>query len=155
MQSPQKSHYEAALRILKYLKGTPGQGMMFPSQNSLKLRAYCDSDWARCPTTRCSTTGYCVFLGNSLISWKSKRQKTVSLSSTEAEYRSMAAHVVSLHGSKALFEIFKFKTKGRLPCYATIKPLFILWQIRCFTSKQGTLRLIVTLFEIKLWKEKL
>ncbi|KAM1078563.1 hypothetical protein ACFX15_025113 [Malus domestica] len=112
MQSPQKSHYEAALRILKYLKGTPGQGMMFPSQNSLKLKAYCDSDWAGCPTTRRSTTGYCVFLGNSLISWKSKRQKTVSLSSAEAEYRSMAAACCELAWLQSLFRDLQVQDQG-------------------------------------------
>ncbi|BBN69613.1 hypothetical protein Prudu_1056S000200, partial [Prunus dulcis] len=89
MHEPRKPHMEAALRILKYLK-TPRQGLFFPAQNNLKLSAYCDSDWAGCPTTRRSTTGYCVFLGNSLISWRTKRQKTVSLSSAETEYRAMA-----------------------------------------------------------------
>lgn len=90
MHQPRKLHMEAALRVIRYLKGVPSQGLFFPLNNDLKLRAYCDSDWAGCSMTRRSTTRYCVFLGPSFISWKSKHQKTVSLSSTEAEYRAMA-----------------------------------------------------------------
>ena len=102
MHEPRKPNMEVALRILKYLKNTPGQGLFFPAQNDLRLRAYCDSNWGGCPTTRRSTTGYCVFLGNSLISWRSKRQKTVSLSSAEAEYRAMTGACCELTWLRSL-----------------------------------------------------
>ena len=91
MHQPCKLHMEAALRVVCYLKNAPGQGLFFSSNSDFRLRAYCDSNWAGCPITRRSTTGYCVFLGPSLISCRSKRQKTVSLSSAGAEYRAMTS----------------------------------------------------------------
>lgn len=90
MHKPTTSHHQAALRVLRYLKGSPHQGVLFASDTTASLQAYCDSDWAGCPSTRKSTTGFCVMLGHSPLSWKSKRQTVVARSSAKAEYRAMA-----------------------------------------------------------------
>uniref|UniRef100_A0A2N9GXG4 Integrase catalytic domain-containing protein n=1 Tax=Fagus sylvatica TaxID=28930 RepID=A0A2N9GXG4_FAGSY len=90
MAAPRSLHYAAVLRILRYLKGTLFHGLHFSSQSSLTLQAYSDADWAGDPTDRRSTTGYCFLLGDSLISWHSKKQSVVARSSTEAEYRALA-----------------------------------------------------------------
>ena len=90
MHKPKKSHIEGALRVIRYLKNAPGLGIMLTSKVCKQLSVYCDADWATCPMTRRSVSGFVVKIGDSLISWKSKKQNTVSRSSAEAEYRSMA-----------------------------------------------------------------
>ena len=86
----------ATTRILQYIKGTPGQGVFYPIESDLQLKAYCDAHWAGCPDTRNSLTGLCLFLGNALVSWRSKKQSAVSRSSAEAKYRSMATTTCKL-----------------------------------------------------------
>lgn len=90
MHDPREPHFNALKRILRYIKGTLDYGLQLYPTNASGLIAYSDADWAGCPTTRRSTSGYCIFHGNNLISWSSKRQHTVSRSSAEAEYRGVA-----------------------------------------------------------------
>lgn len=87
MQAPKQSHYEAATRVVRYLKGTVGQGVWFQAKAADELTCWCDSDWAACPNTRRSVTGYIIKFGEYMISWKSKKQHTLSRSSAEAEYK--------------------------------------------------------------------
>ncbi|GKD98005.1 ribonuclease H-like domain-containing protein, partial [Tanacetum coccineum] len=90
MHDPREPHFYALKRILRYIRGTLEHGLQLFSSTTFELVTYSDADWAGCPTTRRSTSGYCVFLGNNLLSWSSKRQPTLSRSSTEAEYRGVA-----------------------------------------------------------------
>ncbi|XP_062114705.1 secreted RxLR effector protein 161-like [Humulus lupulus] len=90
MQTPKKSHLEVVRRILRYIKGTIDYGLMCKKGESCKLVGYCDTDYAGDHDTRRSTTGYMFMLGSGMISWCSKRQLTVPLSTTEAEYRAAA-----------------------------------------------------------------
>ena len=102
MQEPRQEHWDAALRVVRYLKGSPGQGILLRSDSELSLKGWCDSDWAACPLTRRSLTGWLVFLGHSPIAWKTKKQHTVARSSAEAEYRSMASITCELKWLKGL-----------------------------------------------------
>nr|XP_043616440.1 uncharacterized mitochondrial protein AtMg00810-like [Erigeron canadensis] len=90
MHAPKVSHLKLAFRILRYLKKNPGKGIHIVKGESFSLSAFVDFDWGKCVTSRRSVTGFCIFLNGSLISWKSKKQNTVSRSSSEAEYRAMA-----------------------------------------------------------------
>ena len=90
MHDPREPHLDALKCILRYIRGTLHLGLVLRPFRQDDLVVYSDSDWAGCPDTRKSTSGYAVFLGDNLISWSSKRQNTVSRSSAEAEYRAVA-----------------------------------------------------------------
>ena len=84
--APKESHFSAVKRILRYLVHTPNLGLWYPKGATFKLLGYSDSDWAGDKVDRKSTSGSCQFLGRSLVSWSSKKQNCVSLSTAEAEY---------------------------------------------------------------------
>ncbi|CAN6568409.1 unnamed protein product [Malus baccata var. baccata] len=95
MHKPMESHYVAVKRILRYLKGTVKFGINYVT-GSMDLHAFSYADWAGDPNNRRSTTGFVVFLGHNPISWSSKKQQTVSRSSTEAEYRALSTTTAEL-----------------------------------------------------------
>lgn len=86
LDAPTDVHLQAVHKVLKYLKGNPGLGMFYVVDSEICLNAFVDADWASCPDSRRSTSGFCVYLGSTLICWKSRKQHVVSRSSTEAEY---------------------------------------------------------------------
>ncbi|CAJ2677847.1 unnamed protein product [Trifolium pratense] len=87
-------HMHSLRRILRYIQDTSHYGLHLYPSSITSLISYTDADWGGCPDTRRSTSGYCVFLGENLLSWSSKRQATLSRSSAEAEYCGVA-NVVS------------------------------------------------------------
>ena len=88
--APTKDHLQAALRVIRYLKQTIGQGIFLPAHSDIHLRGYNDFDWANCVDTRRFVIGLIIYLGESPISWKSKKQATISTSSSESEYHALA-----------------------------------------------------------------
>ncbi|XP_015166804.1 uncharacterized mitochondrial protein AtMg00810-like [Solanum tuberosum] len=89
MQAPREPHLKGEIYVLRFLKNDPTMGIFMSRDPIFVLKSYCDSDWSSCPDSIRSVSGYIVMLGDSPISWKSKKQATISFSSVEAEYRSI------------------------------------------------------------------
>ncbi|XP_068666400.1 uncharacterized mitochondrial protein AtMg00810-like [Aristolochia californica] len=96
MHAPSEEHMEVVYRILRYLKNTPRKGLLFSKNGICNIEGYTDSDWAGDQTTKRSTSGNFTFVEGNLVTWKSKKQKVVSRSSVEAEFRGMAHGVCEL-----------------------------------------------------------
>ncbi|KAL0560812.1 hypothetical protein IC582_001226 [Cucumis melo] len=90
MQAPHEEHMEAVKRILRDLKTTSNKGLMFRKTKRKTIEAYTDSDWAGSVVDRKSTSVYCTFVWDNLVTWRSKKQSVVARSSAEAEYRAMS-----------------------------------------------------------------
>ncbi|WVZ50031.1 hypothetical protein U9M48_001330 [Paspalum notatum var. saurae] len=112
--SPRTSHRLAVKRIFRYLKFTPELGLWYSSGSSLSLRGFSDADHAGCRIDRKSTSGTCQLLGTSLVSWSSRKQASVALSTTEAEYIAAASCCSQLLWMKATLSDFGLRF-GRIP----------------------------------------
>jgi len=118
MHTPRHLHLAAVRRIIRYLKGTSHRGLCFPAASSLTLLGYSDADYAGCPNNRRSVTGWCMFLGSSLISWKSKKQSRISKSSTESEYRAMSTACSEIIWLRGLLAELGYPQTDATPLYA-------------------------------------
>ncbi|CAN6458694.1 unnamed protein product [Victoria cruziana] len=119
--SPTDSHMEAVKRILRYLKSTIGDGLIYTRPGSTvqghTLSTYTDADWAGDPDERRSISGYCVYLGTNLVSWSSRKQRAVARSSTEAEYTAMAAGVADVTWVRHLLgELYEHISASTILC---------------------------------------
>ncbi|KAI3739249.1 hypothetical protein L2E82_29648 [Cichorium intybus] len=118
MHEPQAAHMEAVIRIIRYLKGTSNHGVLFKSNGHLEIQAYTDADWAGDKRNRRSTSGYFTLVGGNLVTWRSKKQKVVALSSAEAEFRGIARGLAEILWIKKLLTELGLPPKGtsRMMC---------------------------------------
>ena len=117
MQNPRISHWDAVLRIVRYLKGAPGRGLLYKPRGKLEVVGYTDADWAGSVNDKRSITGYCTFLGGNLVTWKSKKQTVVARSSAEAEYRAMAHTTCELVWLRNLLQEIGFRMDKPMKLY--------------------------------------
>ena len=96
MHCPSEDHMNAVLRILKYLKLAPGNGLMFSKNDHLNISGYTDADWAGNITAIRSTSSYFTFVGGNLVTWRSKKHNVVASSNAEAEFRGMTKGICEL-----------------------------------------------------------
>lgn len=112
MHNPGQQHMDAVIRILRYLMSALGRGLMSSKHGHLDISGYTDSDWEGKGDRRRSTSGYVTFVGGNLVTWKSKKQQVVSLSSVEAEYRAMVKRICELLWLKRLMGELGFPVKN-------------------------------------------
>lgn len=115
MHTSRESHFVFMKRILRYISGTLDYGLWIVPSAITSLTAYSDADWGGCPDSCRSMSGYCVFLGDKLISWSSKRHATISRYSVEAEYRGLANDIAETTWLRNfLFELLVYLPKATI-----------------------------------------
>uniref|UniRef100_A0A803LUX6 RNase H type-1 domain-containing protein n=1 Tax=Chenopodium quinoa TaxID=63459 RepID=A0A803LUX6_CHEQI len=117
MHKPQEQHLEVVYKILRYLKGSPRKGVIFRNHGHLNLHAFTDADWGGDRDSRKSTSGYFTLVGGNLVTWKNKRQKVVSMSSAEAEFRGIAKGVTEVLWLRKLLSELGYTPKKSCKLY--------------------------------------
>ncbi|GJX12819.1 retrovirus-related pol polyprotein from transposon TNT 1-94 [Tanacetum coccineum] len=117
---PTKKHLEAIKRVFRYLRGTIHMGLWYPKDNAMALTAYADADHAGCQDTRRSTSGSAQFLGEKLVSWSSKKQRSTAISTTEAEYIAMSGCCAQILWMRSQLKDYGFEF-NKIPLYCDNK----------------------------------
>jgi histone deacetylase 1/2 len=132
LHAPTTTHWSAVKRILRYIQGTINLRLKLVKSGSLMVSAFSDADWAGCIDDRRSTGGFAIYLGDNLISWTARKQATVSRSSTEAEYKSLANATAEILWVQKLLQELRIQhpPRARLWCdnlgatYLSANPVF-------------------------------
>jgi len=150
---PRESHLTSIKRIFRYLKGTTNLGLLYRKSLDYKLVGFCDADFAGDRIERKSTSGNCQFLGENLISWASKRQATIVMSTAEAEYISAASCCTELLWIKHQLEDYQIKANSIIPFIVIILLLFVYERIQFYIQEPNILKSNTILSEIMFKKE--
>ncbi|GJX34594.1 retrovirus-related pol polyprotein from transposon TNT 1-94 [Tanacetum coccineum] len=117
---PTKKHFEAIKHVFRYLKGTINMGLWYSKDNAMSLTAYADADHAGCQDSRRSTSGSAQFLGDRLVSWSSKKQRSTAISTTEAEYIAMSGCCAQILWMRSQLKDYGFDF-NKIPLYCDNK----------------------------------
>ena len=147
MAQPTSPHQQAASRILRYIKGSPVVDIFFSIDSSIQLKGFSDLDWAGCIDTRRSITGFVVYLGSFLISWKSKKWATVSRSFLEAEYKALVSATCELQWLTFLLEEFKVVFHQLVVLYCDNKPALLITANPVFHERTKHIKIDCQSFE--------
>ena len=121
MHSPRPEHFNVVYRILRYLKRTPGRGLLFRKHAHLQVEVYTDADWAGNIMDRRSTSSYYTFVGGKLVTRQSKKQDVVAKSKVEVEFRSLAHGICLVMWIKRIFEELKIPNPSPMKAYCDNK----------------------------------
>ncbi|CAM8978317.1 unnamed protein product [Rhodiola kirilowii] len=147
MEKPQQSHLLAAKRILRYISGTSDHGIMYSHTEEFCLTGYTDSDWAGDVETRKSTSGYAFYLGDGVVSWSSKKQQVVALSTAEAEYIAVTTASCQAVWLQRILEDLKHKQEGPTRIMCDNKSAIALTRIQYFMAGASILGSDITTSE--------
>lgn len=153
IQTPIDKHWAAVKCILRYVKGTVNRALKFQKENKEILQEFSDADWAGCPDDRRSTSGFAVLLGSNLVSWGSRKQTTMSRSSTEAKYKAIANVAAKLIWIQSLLkELGVYQSSAPVlwcdnlgATYLTTNPVFLMVLVTFFLITSAPSCLLVFL----------
>ena len=133
--APKQNHLLVVKRILRYLQGTALYGLWYPKGKNFTLTAYTDADWASCVDDRKSTSGGAFYIGESLVAWLSKKQTSISLSTSEAKYIAAAACCTQVMWMKQTLQDMKVSIDEPISIKCDNTSAIVYLKILCFTQK--------------------
>jgi hypothetical protein len=149
LYTPTIVHLTAVKRILRYVRGTTDLGLQIIRSDSMLVSGFFNADWARCVDDRWSTGGFVVFLGSNLVSWSARKQPTVSQSSTEVEYKSIANVAAEIMWIQTLLMNLVFRILLLHLFGVIILEQLICLRTQCSMREPNILKLTIILLESK------